>query len=99
MSMLTSRAALTRQSSLRGSTNSRAKGKGPPHDDRKGRHYYTRMTGMRRSIVVTTLAVVMDSCGRHGPLRSLCLYTSAHGDQPPHFGPDQVDQQHHQDCT
>src|SRR5260370_23355866 len=32
LSMLISRAALTRQSSSRGSTNSRAKGKGPPHD-------------------------------------------------------------------
>src|ERR1051326_2388395 len=32
LSILTSRAALTRQSSSRGSTNSRAIGKGPPHD-------------------------------------------------------------------
>src|SRR5436305_10840047 len=32
LSMLTSRAALTRQSSSSGSTNSKAKAKGPPHD-------------------------------------------------------------------
>ena len=29
------------------------------HDDRKGHHYYTRITGRRRSIVVMTLAVIM----------------------------------------
>ena len=35
------------------------------HDDRKGRHYYTRITGIRRSIVVTTLAVVMGWSGHY----------------------------------
>src|SRR5205823_14771013 len=43
-------------------------------DDRKGHHYYTRQ--LRRPthacIVVTTLAVVMQTCGHHANLRSSC---------------------------
>jgi hypothetical protein len=37
----------------------------PPHDGRKGHHYYTRNTSSRRSIVVMTLAVIMHPCGHH----------------------------------
>jgi len=32
----------------------------PLHGDRKGRHYYTRKTCNKRSIVVATLAVAMS---------------------------------------
>src|SRR5258708_21996653 len=28
-----------------------------------------------------------------------CLFTCVHSAQPPHFGPDECDQQHHQDCA
>src|SRR2546425_137342 len=48
--------------------------KSPPHDDRKGSPllYTAGTTGMRRSIVVTTLAVVMERGGRHAARRSSC---------------------------
>src|SRR2546426_7101490 len=42
LSILTSRAALTRPSSSHGSTNSRAKGKGPPHDPLPPREHLLR---------------------------------------------------------
>src|SRR6266571_6397439 len=46
--------------------------KTPPHDDRKGSPllYTAGTTSMRRSIVVTPLAVVMPRGGRHGARRA-----------------------------
>src|SRR6266571_1543217 len=58
----------------------------PPHDDRKGHHYYIRMRGPAKPEYSSddpcghhvplrsscALAVIMCPCGHHVPLRSSC---------------------------